>query len=279
VTLLFGQKKKTGTNLGEMDDKHREILRRQRPNLRRDLEVMKLLPKLFSVLDSDDEEEVKAEATRRKMVDKLLSILPKKGPKAFDVFVKGLQENQPCLAAPLLRYSEKEEMKTEFHCCRKHSSRLKERAHAVTKDQQEKEITESRFQMLETTIKRLEEELSIEKSHKKELVENTARLNKMCDEMKEDIRIVKKILEERKEPVEILSDSSDYSLQEEFTVVDRIPNALEREKSLERPENFSFPDTATSPEGLNEFKLEGKFAVDVYLGALFAITKPTEVSR
>ena len=49
-----------------MDDKHREILRRQRPNIRRDLEVMKLLPKLFSVLDPEDEEEVKAEPTRRK---------------------------------------------------------------------------------------------------------------------------------------------------------------------------------------------------------------------
>lgn len=88
-----------------MDKKRREVLRRQRSNLRRDLEVMRLLPKLSEVLDSKDEDEVKAEATRRKMVDKLLNILPKKGPKAFDVFVKGLQEIQPFLAAPLLRDS------------------------------------------------------------------------------------------------------------------------------------------------------------------------------
>ena len=88
-----------------MDDKHREILRRQRYNLRRDLEVMKLLPKLFSVLDLEDEEEIKAEATRRKKVEKLLDILPKKGPEAFDVFVRGLLETQPFLAAPLLRNS------------------------------------------------------------------------------------------------------------------------------------------------------------------------------
>lgn len=73
MTLLFGQKKKTGTNLGEMDDKHREILRRQRLNLRRDPEVMKLLPKLFSLLDPGDEEEVKAEATRGSMVEKIFS--------------------------------------------------------------------------------------------------------------------------------------------------------------------------------------------------------------
>ena len=118
-------------------------------------------------------------------------------------------------------------------------------------------------------------------------------MNKLCDEMKEDIRIVKKMLKKRREPVEILSDSSDTgalnestceektpccSRQEEFIVVDKIPNALEREKRLEGPENFSFPDTATSPEGLNEFKFEGEFAVDVFVGALFATTKPIEVS-
>ena len=186
----------------------------------------------------------------------------------------------------------KEEMRTEFNSCRKHSCKLKDKVHAVTKDQQQKQIMDSRFQLLETRIKRLEEELSIEKSQKKELVENTERLNKMYDEMKEDIRIVKKMIEERKEPVEILSDSrSDkvlnesaceetthcYSRLEEFIVADRIPNALEREESLERPENFSFPDTATSPEGLNEFKFEGKFAVDVVRGALFATSKPTEL--
>jgi len=148
----------------------------------------------------------------------------------------------------------------------------------VKKDRQQKEIMESRLQFLETTVKRLEDELSIEKRQKKELVENTARLNKMCDEMKEDIRLVKKMLKERKEAVEILSDSSEnenalsettceerslcYSRQGESIVVDRIPNSLEREKSFERPEEFSFPDTAT-PAGLNDFEFKGKFAVDV----------------
>lgn len=161
----------------------------------------------------------------------------------------------------------------------------------MTKDRQQKEIMESRLQFLETTVKRLEEELSIEKRQKKELVENTARLNKMCDEMKEDIRLVKKMLKERKEAVEILSDSSEnelsettceerslcYSRQGESIAVDRIPNSLEREKSFERPEKFSFPDTPT-PARRNEFEFEGKFAVDVFHRVLFASSKPTEVS-
>ena len=186
----------------------------------------------------------------------------------------------------------KEEKKTEVNCCGKHSCKLKDKAHAVTTDRQQKENMESRVQLLETTVKRLEEELSVEKNQKKELVEKTAHLNKMCDEMKEDIRIVKKILEERRGPVEILSDSSDnalnestceertpcHSQQEEFIEGDRIANALEREKSLHRSANFSSPDTATSPEGLNEFKFEGEFRVDVFLEALFAATEPIEVS-
>ena len=184
-------------------------------------------------------------------------------------------------------------MKTEVTCCGKHSCKLKDKPRAVSKDRQQKGIMDSMVQLLETTVKRLEEELSIEKSERKELVEETARLNKMCDEMKEDIRIVKKIVEERRGPVEILSDSSDnalnestcedktpcYPQQEELIVGDRIPKAIEREKSsLEGSETFSFPDTATSPEGLNELKFGGEFAVDVFLEALFAATKPIEVS-
>ena len=66
----------------------------------------------------------------------------------------------------------------------------KDEAHAVTKDRQQKEIVEPRVQLLETTVKRLEEEL----------VEKTARLNKMCHEMKEDIRIFKKYLKSAENP-------------------------------------------------------------------------------
>ena len=105
MTLLLVRKKDWYQVKSKMDDKHRDILRRKWSNLRRDLEVTNLLPYLVEVLSPEDEEEVKAEATRPKMVDKLLNVLPKKGPNAFDVFVKGLQEIQPFLAAPLLRYS------------------------------------------------------------------------------------------------------------------------------------------------------------------------------
>lgn len=86
-----------------MDDKHRDILRRHWSSLRRDLEPVKLLPYLVNVLDPEDEQEVKAKATRGKMIDELLEILPRKGPTAFDNFVKALQEVQPFLAVYLLQ--------------------------------------------------------------------------------------------------------------------------------------------------------------------------------
>lgn len=86
-----------------MDDKHRDILRRHWSSLRRDLEPVKLLPYLVNVLDPEDEQEVKAKAARGKMIDELLEILPRKGPTAFDNFVKALQEVQPFLAVYLLQ--------------------------------------------------------------------------------------------------------------------------------------------------------------------------------
>ena len=90
-----------------MNDRHRDILRHHWPTLRRDLEPMKLLPYLVNVLDVTDEQDVKIKATREDRIDKLLEILPRRGPKAFDDFVKALQEVQPFLAVPLVQESGK----------------------------------------------------------------------------------------------------------------------------------------------------------------------------
>lgn len=90
-----------------MDDKHREILRRNWSTLRRDLEPVKLLPHLVKVFDVTDEQEIKVRATREEASDKLLEILPRRGPKAFEDFVKVLQEVQPHLASPLVQESGK----------------------------------------------------------------------------------------------------------------------------------------------------------------------------
>jgi len=86
-----------------MDDKHRDILRRHWSSFRRDLEPVKLLPYLVDVLDATDDQGMKVKATREEQTDKLLDILPRRGPKASDDFVKTLREVQPFLGTPLLQ--------------------------------------------------------------------------------------------------------------------------------------------------------------------------------
>lgn len=81
-----------------MDDKHRDILRRNRSALSKDLEPTKILRHLVDVLDVEDEENIKAIKTRKGACFELLDILPRKGPKAFGVFKEALRKKQPNLA-------------------------------------------------------------------------------------------------------------------------------------------------------------------------------------
>ena len=101
-----------------------------------------------------------------------------------------------------------------------------------------------RVQELETTINRLKEELSNERSDKLVLNEETARLRKMCDQMDEELHSFKesheKLSEENKELETKLSNYKQNALnetvyrdavsfisrQEEHEVVEKIPNVL-----------------------------------------------------
>lgn len=75
-----------------MDKKHRDLLRRNRLTLVQDLEVSQLLNYLFqeNCLSENDLETIKAEPTRRIQAEKLLDILPRRGPQSFDVFCRAL---------------------------------------------------------------------------------------------------------------------------------------------------------------------------------------------
>lgn len=234
---------------------------------------MKLLPYLVNVLDVTDEQEVKIKATREDSIDKLLEILPRRGPKAFDDFVKALQEVQPFLAAPLVQESEMEEIKTELNRARTNSARLREEVHLtrtslekeqqkhkktckeldelksihetlMAKGEEDKQNMQTRVQELETTINRLEEELSTERSSTLVFTEETARLRKVCDQMDEELRDFKesyeKVSEENKELVAKLAHYKNNVLNEtvyrdalsfisrhgEHEVVENIPNVL-----------------------------------------------------
>jgi len=140
-----------------------------------------------------------------------------------------------------------EAIKTELNRARTHSARLREEVHLIRtsceKEQQKhknthKELEELKnlheslmvngeedkknmqlkVQELETMIKRLEEEVSIERSDKVAFTEETARLRKMCDQMDEELRSFKesyeKVSEENKELVTKLSDYTNNVLNE-----------------------------------------------------------------
>jgi len=82
-----------------MDEKQRNIIRIRRVELARDMEPRQLIHHMADVLTPTDEEEIKAIATRWGQCEKLLDVLPRRGEKAFDSFVKALKEvGQPFLA-------------------------------------------------------------------------------------------------------------------------------------------------------------------------------------
>ena len=78
-----------------MEKKHRDILRRKRVQLVDDLEPKQLLNYLLQeeALTDNDAETIKVEPTRSSQAEKLLDILPRRGPKAFGVFCDALESS------------------------------------------------------------------------------------------------------------------------------------------------------------------------------------------
>ena len=92
-----------------MDDTHRDILlNKLRLTFQRDLQLKRLLPHLGKVFDQTDEEEIKAEKIMSDQVDKMLQILTRKGPYAFNVFASALSKTQPHLSLALTAETSKE---------------------------------------------------------------------------------------------------------------------------------------------------------------------------
>ena len=89
-----------------MEDKHREVLRANRMEIARDLDVDKATSFLYSksILSENDRDEIKAIKTLQSKSERLLDMLPRQKPEAFGVFVKFLNENQPFLGDLLKSY-------------------------------------------------------------------------------------------------------------------------------------------------------------------------------
>jgi hypothetical protein len=81
-----------------MTKQHRKILRKHRKELEENVQPLKLLRCLTDVLSQEDEEDIRAEKTITLRATCLLDILPKKGERAFEVFVQALEKKQRFLA-------------------------------------------------------------------------------------------------------------------------------------------------------------------------------------
>ena len=88
-----------------MLEEHRNILKRHRVDLVRDLEPSKVLNDLYECLDEDDREAVKAHSTRVARAEELVDMIPRRGPEAFQCFVAALYKRQRHLAMPLIEES------------------------------------------------------------------------------------------------------------------------------------------------------------------------------
>ena len=93
-----------------MENWQRDILRRHQSYLEEDLEPTDILSNFSpKVLTNADVEQIRAQSTRKERCDKLLEILPRKGPTAFKEFVEALKKKAPHLALVLIVAGNKEE--------------------------------------------------------------------------------------------------------------------------------------------------------------------------
>ena len=86
---------KNQTKDGQMNKIHRETLIGLRIYLLQNLQINKVMQYLIQekILTHENREDVMLAGTRREKVAKFLSILPKRGPNAFDIFVTTLRKH------------------------------------------------------------------------------------------------------------------------------------------------------------------------------------------
>lgn len=86
-----------------MDPRHKTVLKKVRPKLLEDLEVLPVLTRLLAglILTQDDYDQVMAEKTRGKQAECLLNVLPRRGPDAFNEFIQCIGDEQEHLRKAL----------------------------------------------------------------------------------------------------------------------------------------------------------------------------------
>ena len=82
----------------QLNEANRNLLVSNMAFLQENLELSKLLPYMTPVLNDEDFASIRSLPTTREQVEMLVTILPERGDKAFDCFIKNLRISQPHLA-------------------------------------------------------------------------------------------------------------------------------------------------------------------------------------
>lgn len=89
-----------------MDPRHKDLLRKHRLHLSDQLLIGDTIVHFLyqeNILSEDQVEEVQSQTTNRKRTLRLLDILPSRGPRAFDLFLRSLEEEFVWIKDQLLR--------------------------------------------------------------------------------------------------------------------------------------------------------------------------------
>ena len=87
-----------------MEEQHKDILRKHRVFLRREISADRLASDLYAaeIFDEEDVDEVNAATTRQQRAERLLDILTHRGPDAFVCFYQLLQKTCRHVAEKIL---------------------------------------------------------------------------------------------------------------------------------------------------------------------------------
>ena len=91
-----------------MDEIHRQVLRKQRLTMLKDLETVGVLDHMYQSgsLSEDDCAQVKISGTRRERCQRFLDMLPRRGDNAYHVFLRALEKESLSHLAEELRRCE-----------------------------------------------------------------------------------------------------------------------------------------------------------------------------
>lgn len=106
-----------------MEKRHRDLIVSNRVKLVREMFTERVASKMRGgLLNEADIDDIVSEESPREKAEALLSILTRKGPRAFVAFVKALQEVQSYLSVPFLKAAGLPEIResmsdvSQFHC-------------------------------------------------------------------------------------------------------------------------------------------------------------------